>query len=310
MVEFMKKFVALLLILLLGNSSALAATTKPTSKPTAKTTVKATAKTTAKAATKTAIKTTSKVASKKSSLKKPVVKRKVYVRKKVKPSPSPKPVWPPKGFIQNNGVYARIPSGTELVGLLSAKTTLQKIVLSCEASACGAVYIASATDCTWWEITANVFGPSYADVTNYVQYGSLRTLVAGTSAHTITPVFLVSSEALIPNEELILQTLGMKRDKFYNQIALGQSLRQIAGSKINTVVSAVTAAEKRDIAARLSAGTITATQAQDQIDGLPARVSNELTSYNLTVGGINVKCWISSPTETIPSSSYTPNSNR
>jgi hypothetical protein len=87
-------------------------------------------------------------------------------------------------------------------------------------------------------------------------------------------------------------------------------LRQIAGSKINAVVSAVTAAEKKDINSRLSSGSITSSQAQDQIDGLPARVSNELTSYNLTVGGINVKCWISSPTEQIPSTVYTPTSNR
>lgn len=282
----MKKIISALLIALLAAPASYGATAKPTAKPT--------------------VKATSKV----SIAKKPVVKRKVYVRKKVKPSPSPKPIWPPKGFVENNGVFARVPTGTELVGLLSAKTTLQKIVLTCEASACGAVYIASATDCTWWEITANVYGPSYADITNYVEYGSLRSLIAGTSARTITPVFLVSSEPLIPNEDVILQTLGMKRDKFYNQIALGQSLRQIAGSKINAVVSAVTAAERRDIAARLASGAITAAQAQDQTEGLPARVSNELTSYNLTVGGINVKCWISSPTEPIPSTTYTATTNR
>lgn len=287
----MKKYVAALLILLIAAPASYGASAKPTSKPTMKATAKATSKV--------------------SISKKTVAKRKIYApRKKVAPSPSPKPVWPPKGFIENNGVFARVPSGTELVGLLSAKTTLQKIVLTCEASACGAVYVASATDCTWWEVTASVFGPSYADITNYVPYGTLRTLVAGTSAHTITPVFLVSSEPLIPNEDLILQTLGIKRDKFYNQIALGQSLRQIAGSKINNVVSAITAAEKRDIAVRLASGSITAAQAQDQSDGLPARVSNELTSYNLTVGGINVKCWISPPTETIPITTYTPTTTR
>jgi hypothetical protein len=297
-----KKLLAAFLISALAASNSYGATTKPTAKPATKSTIKPTTK----SATKTAAKSKSKV----SIAKKPAVKRKVYVRKRVKPSPSPKPVWPPKGFIENNGVFARIPSGTELVGLLSAKTTLQKIVVTCEASACGAVYIASATDCTWWEITANVFGPSYADITNYVQYGSLRTLIAGTSAHTVTPVFLVSSEPLIPNEDVILQTLGLKREKFYNQIALGQSLRQIAGSKINAVVSAVAAAERKDIAARLASGAITSAQAQDQTEGLPARVSNELTSYNLTVGGINVKCWISSPTETIPSTTYTALTNR
>ena len=98
-----------LLIALIAAPASYGATSKPTPKPTI--TKKATSSTT----------------------KKPVVKRKVYVRKKVKPSPSPKPVWPPKGFIENNGVFARVPSGTELVGLLSAKTTLAKTVQACEA---------------------------------------------------------------------------------------------------------------------------------------------------------------------------------
>ena len=75
-------------------------------------------------------------------------------------------------------------------------------------------------------------------------------------------------------------------------------------------MSAITAAEKKDIDARLADGLITAAAAQDQRDQLPARVSNELTAYNLTVGAINVKCWISSPTEAIPSNLYTPITNR
>ena len=294
----MKKAIAALLIAVIAAPASYGTTSKPTPKPTiSKKTTTAAKPTVTKKATS-------------SATKKPVVKRKVYVRKKVKPSPSPKPVWPPKGFIENNGVFARVPNGTELVGLLSAKTTLAKTVQACEAYACGAVYVASATDCTWWEISANVYGPSYADITNYIQYGSLRTLMSGTSAHTVSPVFLVSTEPLIPNEDIILEVLGMKKDKFYNLIALGQSLRQIAGSKINAIVAAITAAEKKDIASRLAAGSITSAQAQDQIEGLPARVSNELTSYNLTVGGINVKCWISSPTETIPSTVYTPTTTR
>jgi hypothetical protein len=294
----MKKVIAALLIALIAAPASYGATTKPTPKPTV-----------TKKATSVAKPTITKKATS-APTKKPVVKRKVYVRKKVKPSPSPKPVWPPKGFIENNGVFARVPSGTELVGLLSAKTTLAKTVQACEAYACGAVYVASATDCTWWEISANVYGPSYADITNYIQYGSLRTLMSGTSAHSVSPVFLLSTEPLIPNEDIIWEVLGMKKDKFYNLIALGQSLRQIAGSEINAIVAAVTSAEKKDIASRLAAGAISSAQAQDQIEGLPARVSNELTSYNLTVGGINVKCWISSPTETIPSTVYTPTTTR
>ena len=277
----MKKFLAALLILTITAPSSFAATAKPTPKATSKA-----------APTKKAL--PKKTTAKKTVTKKPVVKRKVYARKSVKPTP--KPVWPPKGFKENDGVYARVPSGTELVGLLSSKTTLAKTVAACEASACGAVYIASATDCAGWEVNASIFGPSFADITSYVPYGTLRMLLSGTRAHTVTPVFLVSTEPLIPNQDLILQTLGMKKDKFYGYVASGQSLRQIAGSK--------------DIASRLAANAITDIQSQAELSELPARVSNELTSYNLNVGAINVKCWMSAATETVPSTIYTPILNR
>ncbi len=291
----MKKFLAALLILTITAPSSFAATAKPTPKATSKA-----------APTKKAL--PKKTTAKKTVTKKPVVKRKVYARKSVKPTP--KPVWPPKGFKENDGVYARVPSGTELVGLLSSKTTLAKTVAACEASACGAVYIASATDCAWWEVNASIFGPSFADITTYVPYGTLRMLLSGTKAHTVTPVFLVSTEPLIPNQDLILQTLGMKKDKFYGYVASGQSLRQIAGAKINALVSAITAAEQKDIASRLAANAITDIQSQAELIELPARVSNELTSYNLNVGAINVKCWMSAATETVPSTIYTPVLNR
>lgn len=294
----MKKLVVALVILGLAAPSSFGATAKPVPKATAKATVSK-----KPLAKKTVAK---KPVAKKTVAKKPVVKRKVYVRKRVKPTPSPKPVWPPKGYKENNGVFARVPSGAELVGLLSSKKTLAKTVAACEASACGAVYIASATDCAWWEVSATVFGPSYADVTSYIPFGNLRILLGGTSAHTVTPVFLVSTEPLIPNEDLILQTIGINKDKFYSLIASGQSLRQIAGTKINSVVSAITGAERKDIESRLAANTISEAQSLAELDELPARVSNELTSYNLNVGAINVKCWHSSPVESVPSAIYTP----
>ena len=296
---------ASILILMVAAPSSFAATQKPVPK----TTVKAAASAPAKkpVVKKPAVK---KPAVKKPVVKKPVVKRKAYVRKKVKLAPPPKPVWPPKNFIENDGVYARVPTGAELVGLLSAKTTLAKTVSACEASACGAVYIASETNCTWWEITANVFGPSYADITSYIPFGSLRMLLSGTAAHTVTPVFLITTEPLIPNQDLILQTIGMKKEKFYTLISMGQSLRQIAGAKINAVVNAISIAERKDIADRLAAGAITEEQSAAQLDSLPARIANELTTYNLTVGGINVKCWMNDPTEPVPSTTYTPITQR
>jgi hypothetical protein len=102
----------------------------------------------------------------------------------------------------------------------------------------------------------------------------------------------------------------MKKEKFYTLISMGQSLRQIAGAKINAVVNAITIAERKDIADRLAAGAITEEQSAAQLDSLPARIANELTTYNLTVGGINVKCWMNDPTEPVPSTTYTPITQR
>ena len=53
---------------------------------------------------------------------------KVTAKKTAKPIPSPAPKWPPKGFKGNEGVYAKVPSSKELIGLLSAKRTLQSVV--------------------------------------------------------------------------------------------------------------------------------------------------------------------------------------
>jgi hypothetical protein len=292
-----KKLLISITVAILAATPSYAATSKPTPKPTTKATTKATA-------------------SKKPTVsisKKATTSRKKYVyrpRAKVSLSPSPKPVWPPNGFKEDNGVYALIPTGSQLVSLLSAKKTLASVVRQCEADACGAVYVASITDCTYWEVNAIVSGPSYSDITQFVEYGKIRTLVKGTSAKTVTPIFLISTETLIPNEDVILKTLGISKDKFYTQISQGKSLRQISGDKITQVVKAVTAAEKNDINDRLDAKLISASQAQDQLDALPSRVSNELTAYNLTVGSVNVKCWISSPTDPVPSTVYTPTASR
>lgn len=292
----MKKLLISMIVATLAATPSYAATSKPTPKPTTKATTKATAS-----------KMPTVSISKKATTKKKYVYR---PRKKVSLSPSPKPVWPPKGFKEDNGVYALIPTGSQLVSLLSAKKTLASVVHQCEADACGAVYVASITDCTYWEVKATVFGPSYADITKFVEYGKIRTLVKGTPAKTVTPIFLISSETLIPNEDLILKTLGISKDKFYTQISQGKSLRQIAGDKISLVVKAVTAFEKNEINDRLDAKEITTSQAQDQLDELPSRVSNELTAYNLNVGNINAACWISAPTEPIPSTVYTPTASR
>ena len=298
-----RKFSALLVaaaLLVPVTAHAASPSAKPTAKPTAKTTTKPVAKPVAKATTKP----TAKVASK---AKKPV--RRTYVRKRVSVTPSPSPVWPPKNFAANNGVYALIPSSSQLVSLLSSKSALASTVSQCKASACGAVYVGSDTACQYWEINSKVYGPDPADATAMIQYGTLRTLAPASNAKTIVPIILVSSEPLIPHESLILSTLGISRNTFYTQIAQGKSLTQIAGSKINALVSAITAEEAKETNSQLASGTINSEQAQGYRDNASIRVATELTNYNLSVGGITISCWSQAPTDKVPSVTYTANPN-
>ena len=222
------------------------------------------------------------------------------------PKPIPKPVWPPKGFMPQNGIYAHIPSGAELVKQLTATSQL---ITECEKIACGAVYIASDTPCNYWVLGAVVSGPDPADVSKSTPYGTMRILLGATKARTVYPIILRSNEPMIAHESLVLQTLNLKKDAFYKAIAQGKSLTQIAGSQLSTLVKALTQAELDSITAQLAAATITDDAATALRNETPARIGLELTQYNLTVGSISMQCWTMPPTETVPSNSYTPNAN-
>ena len=101
-----------------------------------------------------------------------------YAAKKApSPIPSPQPKWPPVGFKGNDGVYAKIPTTKELVGLLSAKTTLQKTVKQCEEFSCGAVIVAAENGCIWWEVNSTVFRVD--ENGNKLKIGSLSTYTSG-----------------------------------------------------------------------------------------------------------------------------------
>ena len=247
-----------------------------------------------------------------SSAKKKIVKRTfspkiaTKAKPKVKAKAKPKPVWPPKGFILQNGIYARVPSGAELIKQLTSSSSL---ITECEQIACGAVYIASETPCNYWAITAVVNGPDPTDVSKSVIYGSMRVLTGPTKARTVYPIILRSKEAMIPHEALILTTLNLKRDAFYKAIAQGKSLTRIAGSQISVIAKAIIKAELASIDDQYNASTITLDQANALRDETSARVSVELTQYNLTVGSISMQCWTVDPDEPAPSNTYTPNSN-
>ena len=192
---------ALSVIFALFAGTAQGATTpKPTSTATTKPTVKATPKPTVKA--------TPKPTAKPTATKKPVAKKKVVVRKPVVArkraslKPTPKPVWPPKGFRVNGEIYARVPTASELLAILSTDKKLTLQAKQCIKNACGVVLLASTKGCTWWEILSTVRGPvSTTDATIIVR-GNLRTTVAPTKPKQIVTVYLVSSEPLTPKTSL------------------------------------------------------------------------------------------------------------
>lgn len=191
----MKQFIVLSVSLVLLGSSAHAATStpKPSSKPTPskKATVKPTGKSTVKA----------------DSTKKPTKKKK-KVKKTATPIPSPSPIWPPVGFTSNKGIYAKIPTGKELVGLISAKRRLAEDVIKCSTNACGAVIVAADYSCKWWEIKSTVSGSDPNDPSKKILLGTLRTTYGLLNPNTYANILLISDEPLFMPETIDPVTLA------------------------------------------------------------------------------------------------------
>ena len=131
-------------VITIAAPSANSASKSPTPKP----------KVTAEATTKASTKATVKASAKPKPTKKKVVQKKK--RTKVRVTPSPKPAWPPKGFSVEGEVYAKVPTAKELVGLISANTTLQKQIKECSTYICASVQVASEIGCIWWEVVSVV----------------------------------------------------------------------------------------------------------------------------------------------------------
>jgi len=198
----------LALAMAVSGSSAVAATKKPSPTPTVKTTakatVKATAKATSKVTTKPSVKPTAKTTAKttakpsasstSTSTTKPTVKPKPRPkpkpRKKIKVSPSPKPKWPPVGFEYETGIYAKVPTSKELVGVISAKGNLASQVAACSKFICGAVQVASEPGCLWWEVNSKVYAQ------NKDLIGNLRTIAGQSLAREVKTILLISPEPL------------------------------------------------------------------------------------------------------------------
>lgn len=200
-----KGFIAITVALALVTPYASAASKSPTPTP----------KVTMKSSPTPSIKTSAKpTASKKS---KPVVKKKIVKKapkkkivkkvpkKRSKVSPSPSPLWPPKGFKVNGDIFAKVPTSKVLIGIASnnKKLTAQLAreidgIRICEKYSCGAVQVASLTGCSWWEITAQIVGPTSVDDSTIKLFGTIRTSVSGSKVQQIKTILLISGEEIDP----------------------------------------------------------------------------------------------------------------
>jgi len=186
--------VSILLATTLFTTSSSAVT--PTPKPTATASKKATPRPAVSAKpTSSKPSVNSSTTTTKKPTKKPVKKKK-KVKKTATPIPSPSPIWPPVGFTSKGGIYAKIPTGKELLGLLSAKVKLADDVKKCEKNACGAVVVAADIQCRWWEIRSTVSMIDPADPAKKLLLGSLRTTYNSLSPKTYANILLISDEPL------------------------------------------------------------------------------------------------------------------
>jgi hypothetical protein len=126
---------------------------------------------------------------------------------KAKPTltPSPSPVWPPKGFIKSKdgNAFVKIPTAKELVGLASNDKVLTKALAKtidgvpvCEKYSCGAIQVVSLTGCTWWVVTADIKGATSLDDKTLKLFGSVRTTIGATGSKKYSTILIVSSELI------------------------------------------------------------------------------------------------------------------
>lgn len=199
----LKYVLAALLCSVMFTTNVQAATPTPKPKPSSKATpsknatVKPDTKSSAKPSSSKKV-STSKATKKPSATKatKKPVKKKKKVKKTATPIPSPSPIWPPVAFTSNKGIYAKIPNGKELLGLISAKKGLASDVVKCESNACGAVIVAADYSCRWWEIKSTVSGSDLNDQNKKLLLGTLRTTYGPLSPKTYANILLISEEPL------------------------------------------------------------------------------------------------------------------
>jgi hypothetical protein len=218
----LKKFLVAVLALSFMNGSAYAATKSPSATPTIKATIKATASPTSKVSSMPSAKTSAKTSASASarvsasaknsaiSSAKPTAtssasasasasKKVIYEprpRKSVKITPSPKPVWPPKGYAKNDDIYAKVPTSKELIGLSSANKKVANDLKACENLTCGAIFATSSAGCNWWEFIGDVTGPTSETDQTIIKYGVVKSLFGASKAKEIQTYIMVSQEPI------------------------------------------------------------------------------------------------------------------
>ena len=129
--------------------------------------------------------------------------RYIYHRPTLKPvEPSPSPKWPPTGGFSSFGTaYARIPTGSELVGILSAMKHPAASVNSCSpdpknpsapAYSCAAVLVGSSVQCLWWNVSSIITGIDPANSANRIDLGSISMYAVAGPPKLIQTIIVVS----------------------------------------------------------------------------------------------------------------------
>ena len=193
MIKSKKLALSLALILTVTITPALAATKSPTPTPKATATKKATPTPKASVATK--------APAKKAPAKKKPAKKKAPAKKKLATlTPSPSPKWPPAGFktdpLGETKLYMKIPTAKEVVGILSAKSSLSSQIKACTSFTCGAVLVASEVGCRWWQVTGSVIGATSAENRTIKTFGKVTTSVNKSNPQQIVTVLLVTTEPI------------------------------------------------------------------------------------------------------------------
>ena len=116
-------------------------------------------------------------------------------------------VWPPLGFRSAGTAFARVPTGVELIGILSTMKNSSTATNSCAADpkkpntrafSCAAILVGSTLRCNWWKISSTITGIDPANPPGRISLGDFSDTVSAAAAKTIQTIIMVSPVPLAP----------------------------------------------------------------------------------------------------------------